>query len=321
MKLAMKRILLAGLALLVVGALIALAALFSMKFDFHRLNTRQNVTKTYTPEGDFDDILISTESSDVTFLPAEDGKLKIVCVEEKSSEHIVSTLSGKLTIQEVDTRDWYENIGVNFDETSVTVYLPKKAYGSLNLGAGTGDVEIPADFSFTEVLMSASTGDISLRADVGGSVSIQTSTGEIILKDLRAASLDLTADTGEVLVSGCTAEGSVKVQTSTGDVSLSSLRCAEAQVRTTTGDVRFADVLVSGSLHAETDTGDVRFDRSDAPEIRVETDTGDVTGTLLTPKTFDYHTGTGSVDLPRSESGGVCELESHTGDFKLGIAG
>ncbi len=321
MKLAMKRILLAGLALLVVGALIALAALFSMKFDFHRLNTRKNVTKTYTPEGDFDDILISTDTSDVIFLPSEDGKLKVVCVEEKGSEHIVSTRSGKLSIQEVDTRDWYEHIGFDLDETSVTVYLPKKAYGTLSMRTDTGDVDIPADFSFAQVLMSASTGDISLRADVSGTVSIQTSTGDITLSGLGADSLDLRASTGHIRVDGAEVEGGVKAETTTGRVSFDGLSCAEARMKTDTGDVSLAHVLILGSLRIETDTGDVRFDRSDASEIRVVTDTGDVTGTLLTPKLFDFHTGTGSVDLPRSESGGVCELESHTGDFRLEIAG
>ena len=39
MKTTIKRILLAGLALLVVGALILTAAMFSMKFDFRRLSS------------------------------------------------------------------------------------------------------------------------------------------------------------------------------------------------------------------------------------------------------------------------------------------
>ena len=60
---------------------------------------------------------------------------------------------------------------------------------------------------------------------------------------------------------------------------------------------------------------------SDAPEISVETNTGDVTGTLLTPKTFEADTDTGKVKLPQSEPGGRCRLKSDTGDFVIGIAG
>ena len=317
----LRKLIPAALILLVVGALIMVAALFAMKFDFRRLSTRKPETNVYAPEGDFDEILISINTEELCFLPAEDGKLKVVCVEEEGCEHIVSTLSGKLSIQTVDTRKWYENIGVGSEKTSVTVYLPKKEYGALTLRTGTGDVIVPASFRFESVLMTCSTADVSFAANVTGSVSIRTSTGDIALTGLRAGSLDLQADTGRVQVSDSVAEGGVKVQTTTGRVSLTDLNCAEAQVKTTTGNVDFTRVLVSESLRAETDTGDVTFDRSDAPEIRVETDTGDVTGTLLTPKIFEYDTDTGRVKLPRSEPGGRCTLKSDTGDFELEIAG
>ena len=316
-----KRILLVGVALLVVGALIAAAALASMHFDFRRLGTRQTVTNTYAPAGDFRDILLSLNTEKLSFLPSEDGKLRVICVEEEGLQHVVTVSDGVLGIQTVDTRKWYEHIGVNFGETSVTVYLPNKDYGALTLGTDTGDVTLPADFRFESVLMTASTGDIDLRADVEGNVSIRTSTGDISLNGLQADSLDLTASTGHVRVSDCTVEGNVKAQTSTGKVGFTDLRCARAQVTTTTGEADFIRVLASESFRIETDTGDVRFDRSDAPEIRVETDTGDVRGTLLTPKTFDYSTDTGRVKLPGSEPGGRCELKSDTGDFEITIAG
>lgn len=321
MKTTTKRILLVGVALLAVGALIALAALASMHFDFRRLSTRQTVTNTYAPAGDFEDILIGVDTAEITFLPSEDGKLKVVCVEEESRKHVVAVSAGALSIQAVDTRSWYEHVGVGAEKISVTVYLPKKEYDDLTLKTSTGDVTVPADFRFRSVLMTASTADIDFRAFTEGSVSIRTSTGDIRLDGLQADSLDLTASTGHIRVSDCEIAGSVKVQTSTGEASLTDLSCAMAQVKTTTGEVDLVRVLASESFRIETDTGDVRFDRSDAPEIRVETDTGDVTGTLLTPKTFEYDTDTGKVRLPRSEPGGRCELKSDTGDFDIGIVG
>ena len=320
MNMKMKKLIPAALILLVVGALIAVAALFSMKFDFHRLGTRTTVTNTYAPTGEFRDILVSVDTAEVSFLPAEDGKLKVVCVEEKGSEHIVSTLSGKLTIQEVDTRNWLERFGVSTEKTSVTVYLPGKEYGLLNLGAHTGDVTVPANFRFERVVMTASTADIDFRAGVEGSVEIRTSTGDITLGGIRASSLELTASTGHIRVSDSVIEGSVSASAGTGRVFLTDVNCAEARVRTSTGAVEFTRVLASDALRAETTTGDVRFDRSDAPEIWAETDTGDVTGTLLTPKIFEADTDTGKVKLPRSEPGGYCTLKSDTGDFVLEIA-
>ncbi len=321
MKTTVKRILLAGLALLVVGALISVAALFSMKFDFRLLGTRKTVTNTYTPAGDFDDILISVDTADVDFQPSEDGKLKVVCVEEHGCEHIVSTLSGDLTIQAVDTRKWYEKLGVGGEKTSVTVYLPKKEYGALTLRTSTGDVDIPASFRFQSVLMSGSTADIRIRASVEGSIGIQTSTGSITLAGLRAASLDLQASTGHITVSESVISGAVEARASTGEISFTDLNCTEARVKTSTGDAAFDFVLASESIRAETDTGDVRFVRSDAPDIFVKTNTGDVTGTLLTTKLFEADTDTGKMKLPASGPGGRCRLESDTGDFDISLVG
>ena len=317
----LRKLIPAALILLVVGALIMVAALFSMKFDFRRLSTRKTVTSTHAPTGDFDDILISVDTADVVFLPSEDGKLKVVCVEEEGCEHIVSTLSGKLSIQAVDTRRWYEKAGVGGEETSVTVYLPKKEYGSLTLRTSTGDVEIPASFRFASVLMSGSTADIHLQADAEGSISIQTSTGSITLTGLQAASLDLQASTGQITVSESVISGAVEARASTGKISFTDLNCAEARVKTSTGDASFDFVLASESIRAETGTGDVRFQRSDALDIFVKTDTGDVTGTLLTTKLFEADTDTGKVKLPVSGPGGRCRLESDTGDFNISLVG
>ena len=68
----LRKLIPAALILLVVGALIMVAAMFSMKFDFRRLGTRRNVTNTYTPAGDFEDILIGIDTAELTFLPSED---------------------------------------------------------------------------------------------------------------------------------------------------------------------------------------------------------------------------------------------------------
>lgn len=317
----LRKLIPAALILLVVGALIMVAAMFSMKFDFRRLGTRRTVTNTYTPAGDFEDILIGIDTAELTFLPSEDGKLKVICVEEEGMQHVVAVSDGTLSIQAVDTQKWHEKIGVGSEKTSVTVYLPKKEYDDLTLKTSTGDVTVPAAFRFRSVLMTGSTADIDFRAFTEGGVSIRTSTGDISLDGLQADSLDLTASTGHIRVSASVIAGSVKVQTSTGEVGFTDLNCADARVKTTTGEVDLTRVLASESLRIETDTGDVSFDRSDAPEIRVETDTGDVTGTLLTPKNFEADTDTGRVKLPRSEPGGRCELKSDTGDFEISIAG
>ena len=86
-----------------------------------------------------------------------------------------------------------------------------------------------------------------------------------------------------------------------------------------TGDLQMKNVIASGEFKIELDTGDVNFDRSDAAQIFVETDTGDISGTLLTNKVFFAETDTGDVDVPRTASGGRCELTTDTGDISIRI--
>ena len=79
------------------------------------------------------------------------------------------------------------------------------------------------------------------------------------------------------------------------------------------------NVIASEIFDIDTETGKVTFDRCDAREISVETDTGRVTGTLLSDKIFFAKTDTGDIEVPKSMSGGKCEIETDTGDIKISI--
>ena len=79
------------------------------------------------------------------------------------------------------------------------------------------------------------------------------------------------------------------------------------------------NVVATGTISIKSDTGDVRFEGSDAIEISVKTDTGDVTGTLLSEKVFITETSTGSINVPKTTSGGKCEITTSTGDINIRI--
>ncbi len=63
----------------------------------------------------------------------------------------------------------------------------------------------------------------------------------------------------------------------------------------------------------------MEFNHCDAETIYVNTDTGSVTGTLLTDKVFIIETDTGSVDVPKSITGGRCEITTDTGNIRITI--
>ena len=78
-------------------------------------------------------------------------------------------------------------------------------------------------------------------------------------------------------------------------------------------------VLATDGFFIERSTGDVELEDCDAEEISIETDTGDVSGSLLTEKIFFVSTDTGDVEVPKSTSGGRCEITTDTGDVEIAI--
>ena len=53
--------------------------------------------------------------------------------------------------------------------------------------------------------------------------------------------------------------------------------------------------------------------------LRNDTDTGDVKGSLLSEKIFIPTTDTGDVDVPKTVTGGRCEITTDTGDIKITV--
>ena len=86
-----------------------------------------------------------------------------------------------------------------------------------------------------------------------------------------------------------------------------------------TGGLILTNVLVSGELRLEQNTGDIKLNGCDAGTIFIETDTGDVRGTLLSDKIFLTKTDSGEVDVPRTITGGRCEITTDTGDIKIEV--
>ena len=88
-----------------------------------------------------------------------------------------------------------------------------------------------------------------------------------------------------------------------------------------TGEVNFNNVKIDEKLSVNRSTGDILFTDSDAGEIFIKTDTGDVRGSLISNKIFITSTDTGSVSVPKTTSGGKCEIITDTGDIKLSVNG
>lgn len=308
-----------GVSLTMVGLFIFIGAIAALKFDFNMLNTAKYVTNTYETEGFFNKISINVDIADILFVPSDDEKCKVVCYEQERLKHSVTVKDQTLVIDTVDTRKWYEHIGISFGNMKVTVYLPHKEYVSLLIDSDTGDVDIPRDFSFENIRITGATGDVTLSASASNSITIRMSTGTIAADNIAAEEISLSTATGDINISSVEAKGLINAETNTGRIKLTFVACENFTAESDTGNISLKNVSAADSFSIKSSTGDVKFESSDATQIYVKTSTGDVIGTLLSEKVFITDTSTGNVSVPKSVTGGKCEIITSTGDIEINI--
>ena len=247
-------------SLVLVGCIIFAGVMTLYKWDFRKLSTVRYETNNYEINEDYKNISVVTRTADVVLIPCESLKSSVVCYEQENLKHSVEVKDGTLVISVVDTRKWYEHIGISFGTSKITVYIPRGEYGTL---------------------------------------SVKTSTGNIYAENVTADALGLCV--------------------STGDISVSNVDCKNVTSSGNTGDISLKNVIATEKISINRSTGDIKLDRCDATEISVKTDTGKVVGSLLSEKVFIAETSTGKVSVPKTTTGGKCEITTSTGDIKIEV--
>ncbi len=306
-------------SLILIGLIIFGGVMTMLKWDFRRLSTVKYETNEHVISENFANFSVKTRTSRVIFVPSDTDTVKVICHEQKNLKHEVSVNDGTLNVEIKDARKWYEYIGINFGSAKVTVCLPSGSYGTCTVKTSTGDVEISKGFTFEGLDVSGSTGDVSCYASATGAIKIKVSTGDIKAESLSAGALDLTVSTGKITATGISCTGEVKSKCSTGKMNFTDVSCNALVSEGDTGDVYLKNVTATEKLDIKRDTGDVKFDGCDGGEIFVTTDTGDVSGTLLSEKVFIPRSKTGRVDVPKTVNGGRCEINTDTGDIRIGF--
>lgn len=315
-----KKWIVAAIILIVAGALICAVSIGVFKTDLGKLGTVSYVTNTYEVSENFHNIEIKGDTGKISFALSEDGSCKVVCHEEEDNPHQVYVQSDTLTIKEEENTGWkFFNFGINIGSPEITVYLPESSYGAISIVADTGDVEIPSDFTFDSIKMTLDTGNAKCFASTDGDIYIKTDTGHINVSGISAAGMKLVSDTGMVEASDVVLANDLDIRVETGKVILTNVSCRNLTSNGDTGSIDMTNVIASCEFNLERDTGSIKFDGCDADTIYVKTDTGSVTGTLLSDKVFITETDTGSINVPKTITGGRCEISTDTGNINIEI--
>ena len=313
----------AVVALILIGATALTVGGVCFGVGIYTKNKNEKVIENkYNIEDSFNSIDIDLETADLYFKTADDNNVRVECNDREKLYQDVKVSDNTLKIKTVDHRRWYEKyiFAFNFKRFDVTVYLPAASYASLYVKTATGNVDFEKGTSFYKADIKTSTGNVLFNNNVTDYAKVTTSTGNIKLKDFTAKSVEAKSSTGNLNLEDLTIEDELVGNTSTGDHTYTRINCGDMTAKASTGGFKLTDVISSGRMQLNTSTGGIKFDRCDADTIKAKTSTGGIRGTLLSPKIFDAHSGTGSVKVPLSGEGGLCELKSDTGDIKITIA-
>ncbi|MGI6359844.1 MAG: DUF4097 family beta strand repeat-containing protein [Acholeplasmatales bacterium] len=307
--------------LLVVGLGLFITVMAVNDFDFSQTISIKYVTETYSVNEDFENIRVEVETTKVIFEASEDEKTKVTCSETNKLTYDVGIKNNTLVISAVDNRRWFNTFSFfNFRKEAMTIYLPKDTYNSLTIKNQVGTITIPKNFTFEEVDFENGTGSVNLYAKVNNDIKIVVETGDIRLENITANNISLQSSTGKHILTNVSATNNINIKANTGSVILTSVRSKTLRVVADTGTVKLNDVISTDYWNIITTVGSVVLTNSDAGEIFIKTTTGSVKGSLLSSKIFMARSDVGKITVPRTTTGGICEIETDTGTINITIS-
>ncbi len=312
-----KTLMIVAAALVVVGLLTCGISFAALDFDPTRLSSSSFETNEYSLTEDFQNINITIDSAKVELVPSETGECLIECRESKDEPYDVEVNGATLVITQQRNRSF--NIGLITEKPKITLHLPKDTYSSLTLGTDSGDVVISDGFTFSSVDVNVDLGSVYCSADVSGMLSVETDAGGISVNDVSAGAIKLSTDIGDIAVASAECAGSLEISSDTGKVTLKDVTCENFTSSGDTGSLIMTNAVASGRFDLKRETGDIWFNGCDAAEIYAKTDTGSVTGMFFSDKVFLASSEVGSINVPKTITGGRCEIITDTGDIDLVI--
>lgn len=298
-------------------------------------SAKENIYETQEP---FSHLHITAGPCDVSFLPAEDGKFRLVHKRDMPDAHCRVYVEKEVLY--IERQSPSRSYMLSGKSAAMEVYLPQNRYESVEIVASSGDIALPADFTFSTVSLRSSSGDIELFCAVEGDADLRSSSGDIKGRNLRiGGSLRLASSSGTVRLQGVDAGNGIWGQSSSGNVRLEEVRTTSLSATSSSGSIELTNVSVKGEMEASsssgnvemehclsgamklrTASGSVEFESCDARNIWMHTTSGDIEGSLQTGKVFVTKTLSGRIRVPASlPNGDKCVLQTLSGDIRITV--
>ena len=243
--------------------------------------------------------------------------LQIALPREEYKSLDVKTVSGRV---DINVRYTFSE-DVTLTSTSGNIGTAAAINGHLEMHATSGDLY--ANGFLNTVTARSTSGKISLGGKtVDGdctitSADLKTTSGGIVVRKATVHDLIAKTTSGDISLDSLSVMEAIDASATSGDITLLYVTCGSFAAETTSGAVELIDATTKGNVRIQTTSGSIRLTRADAATLDLKTNSGSVKGSLRTPKIFYTDTTSGSVDVPKSTEGGLCEIKTTSGDIRI----
>ena len=118
--------------------------------NFTEKSTFGDTLRTYTAESSICDVAADCGPADFILLPSENNTCRVECAENETVHYVVTTENSVLHIRRADSRTVFSFFKFYraLRSEPVRVYLPQGAYKSLEVKVTSGDIAVPAGYTF-----------------------------------------------------------------------------------------------------------------------------------------------------------------------------
>lgn len=256
-------------------------------------------TRTFEINEAFDIVEINTSSVPVELLPT-DGDTALVEYIGYDDVEVTGEVRGNVLYASVDNGTVLPlRLSVGPADEKLNIYLPEREYDAVHA--------------------MTSSGKITARGVSAVKLKLDSTSGSIRLTEADCGELALNSTSGGIHAEGVNIEDEAAVTATSGSLHLADITCGELAAETSSGSVRLKDTLADDDITLKSSSGSVELTSCDAGRLNISTTSGSVRGTLLTPKAFDAHSVSGSVDVPGNTAGGECRISTTSGSVRMEV--
>ncbi len=329
MKKSVKTALIVSATLILSGFLMLFAVLWSLSFDFSKLdytayNNVEYKVSVYDVDYDFTDVYIDETSLDINFELTNEEKSYVRVMAQENIIHQVYVENEKLIIKRADNTSINSVWGINIatQTPSLTVYLPKKNFENLTIKTTSGDIFIYENkhFSFKNCEISANSGDVDVLGCVTDSLTVNNTSGKIDVGFCSIKNVTLSTNSGDVYLQKLSDSEDISVKTTSGDTYISLVTCDNLCAESNSGEQECLNTEVSGITEMHTTSGDITLEAFDSGELNLWSISGSIYGEFISNKNFITDSASGTINAPIGGTGGNCLVRTNSGDITLKLS-